>query len=54
MSTKNKFPLKVQGRIIVKDKLIEPNFIDLFFKGKPIKIKLSREQIGAILNYKNI
>lgn len=54
MGTKNKFPLKVQGMIIVKDKLIEPNFIDLFFKEKPIEIKLSREQIEAILNYKKI
>ncbi|HFK5518820.1 TPA: hypothetical protein ACG0AP_001213 [Elizabethkingia anophelis] len=57
MSTKNKFPLKVQGRTIIKDKIPRELYLsELLSQNRKDKLKLilSKEQVEAILNYKTI
>lgn len=57
MSTKNKFPLKVQGRTIIKDKIPREFYLSELLSRdlkNNLKLTLNREQIDAILNYNKI
>lgn len=57
MSTKNKFPLKVQGRTIIKNKIPREHYLsELLSQNREnnLKLILNKEQMEAILNYKKI
>lgn len=56
MSNKNKFPIKIQGQIIM-DKIPREQYLsELLSQNRKDKLKLilSKEQVEAILNYKTI